>query len=250
MAIARIDFIITWFLYFSATAFIGWIVESSYRSVVEHEIVNSGFLSGPFIPIYGFGSLAIAGAAYMLRGLPAYFYWLFLCLVPSLIEYAGSWVLERFFGLRLWDYHGQRLNIRGRVCLLYSLFWAGLTILVVLVVEPRIVGRIENLSDHLRYYVAGVMSAYFFLDTVASSRAMFNLKSFLAELKALAARGGSFLPSFGSSSLRLPPEIRRLVKPLRAFPALVRELRPSMKAIPDWIASRLEARVGRRHFRK
>lgn len=250
MTLARIDFIVTWFLYFSVTAFIGWIVESSYRSVVEHEPVNSGFLSGPFIPIYGFGSLAIAASAYFLKGLPAAFYWLVLCLVPSLIEYVGSWMLERFFGLRLWDYHDRRLNIRGRVCLLYSIFWAGLTVFVVLVVEPRVIGRIAGLSDYLRYYVAGVMSAYFFLDTVASSRAMFHLKAFLAELKELAARGGSFLPSFGSSSLRLPSEVRRLIKPLRAFPALVRELRPNMKAIPEWIASRLEVRVGRRHFQK
>jgi uncharacterized membrane protein len=41
--------------------FVGWIIETVYRSYNEKKIVNAGFLSGPFLPIYGFGAIIITG---------------------------------------------------------------------------------------------------------------------------------------------------------------------------------------------
>ena len=44
-------------VYFFIYAFIGWVLESTYKSILQKKVVNSGFLLGPFCPIYGFGAL-------------------------------------------------------------------------------------------------------------------------------------------------------------------------------------------------
>ncbi len=244
------EHVLNWFLYFSASSFLGWVLESAYRSARERHWVNSGFLSGPFVPIYGFGALGIALFERLLHNAPGIVYWIVLVLIPTAIEYAASYVLEKAFKLRLWDYSAEPLNIRGRVCLLFSVFWAGLTALLVLFVEPRLLARIGRIGLDARYFAAGALSMYFVMDTIGSSRSFINFKAFVRELKELTARGGSLLPQFEIEARKLPREIRRLIKPLKSFPLLTRELAPLLHSVPGWITSRLEDIVGRRHFRK
>lgn len=43
--------------YFIIYSFLGWILESVYKSLYEKKMINSGFLAGPFCPIYGYGAL-------------------------------------------------------------------------------------------------------------------------------------------------------------------------------------------------
>ena len=43
--------------YFLIYSFIGWLLESTYKSVLQKKIINSGFLHGPICPIYGYGAM-------------------------------------------------------------------------------------------------------------------------------------------------------------------------------------------------
>ena len=45
--------ILTYFIIYS---FLGWVMESVFRSIIEKKLINTGFLRGPFCPIYGFGA--------------------------------------------------------------------------------------------------------------------------------------------------------------------------------------------------
>ncbi len=40
-------------------SFLGWVLESVYKSLLTRKIVNSGFITGPFCPIYGFGAVIL-----------------------------------------------------------------------------------------------------------------------------------------------------------------------------------------------
>ncbi len=242
--------LIVWFLYFSVAAAFGWVIESTFRSVTEHHWVNSGFLSGPFIPIYGFGALALAALARALTNAHWALFWPILVVTPTVVEYVSSYLLEKAFGLRLWDYSREPLNIHGRICLLFSIYWAIMTVLTIHFVEPFVLARIRALGEYTRVYLSGALSMYFVMDTVGSSKALINFKAFVVDLRALVERGGSFLPSLELDTKRLPREIRRIVKPLKSFPTLVSELRPSLDAIPGWITSKLESIIGGRHFGK
>ncbi|HPK23349.1 MAG TPA: hypothetical protein PK842_11235, partial [Smithella sp.] len=46
-------------LFFAVYACMGWVIEVIYRSVSQRQLINAGFLFGPFIPIYGFGAVFI-----------------------------------------------------------------------------------------------------------------------------------------------------------------------------------------------
>ena len=43
--------------YFIIYSVLGWIIESIYRSICERKVINTGFLKGPFCPIYGIGAV-------------------------------------------------------------------------------------------------------------------------------------------------------------------------------------------------
>jgi len=247
---ASYENLVVWFLYFSVAAAIGWVIESTFRTVTEHHLVNSGFLTGPFIPIYGFGSLALAALARALAHTHWVLFWPLLVVTPAIVEYGSSYLLEKIFGLRLWDYSKEPLNLRGRICLRFSVYWAVLTVLTIRFIEPFLLAHIRSLGEYTRVYLAGALSMYFVMDTVGSSKALINFKAFIVDLRALVERGGSFLPSLELDTKRLPREIRHIVKPLKSFPTLVAELRPSLDAIPGWITSKLESIIGGRHFSK
>lgn len=46
-------------LCFTFYSWLGWLLESGYKTARDRRPVNSGFLSGPFVPIYGFGAIGV-----------------------------------------------------------------------------------------------------------------------------------------------------------------------------------------------
>ena len=44
-------------IYFITYSFLGWVMESIFRSISEKKLINTGFLKGPFCPIYGIGAI-------------------------------------------------------------------------------------------------------------------------------------------------------------------------------------------------
>ncbi len=81
---------------------IGWLWETFYCSLKDRRFVFRGFLLGPYCPVYGFGVAAVlllvpdSGSL-----LTLYFNSL---VIVTVIEFIGSWFLERFFNMKLWDY--------------------------------------------------------------------------------------------------------------------------------------------------
>ncbi len=51
------DTILQFITYLILYSFAGWVLESVSKTIEQKKFVNSGFLSGPFCPIYGFGAL-------------------------------------------------------------------------------------------------------------------------------------------------------------------------------------------------
>lgn len=114
--------------YFIIYSVIGYIIETLF-GLLTMGILESrqSFLYGPFCGIYGIGAtLMIIG----MQKLPKTYNWLFLggFILGSVTEYFISWTSEKFAGITWWDYSYMPLNINGRVCLLYSIFWGLLAI--------------------------------------------------------------------------------------------------------------------------
>lgn len=125
------------YIYFIIYSFMGWVCESVYCSILDKKLINRGFLTGPFCPIYGFGALAILK---LLTPFTNDFLTIFLAgiLITSLLEYISSYLLEVAFDTHWWDYSSYRFNINGRVCLRNSLLFGVLVVALHFYIHPYI----------------------------------------------------------------------------------------------------------------
>ena len=109
-------------IYFCIYAFIGYCIESIYRSLIERKWISSGILDCPFIPLYGIGAVCLIFYK-------SYFHYnafiggLFLVF----IELISSYYIEYTFKIKYWNYEKHIFNFQGRICLLYSGIWILMT---------------------------------------------------------------------------------------------------------------------------
>lgn len=125
---------------FFAFSFVGWVYECTYCTFRTGRWQNRGFLFGPICPIYGAGAVA----AVVIFGLlptfsadtPLYQVFLISCAGSAVLEFATSWVLEKFFHAVWWDYSNIPLNIQGRICLPATLGFGVAGVVIVRYILP------------------------------------------------------------------------------------------------------------------
>lgn len=100
-------------------AFLGWCCEVAFAAVNKGKFVNRGFLNGPVCPIYGFGMLIVVLCLWSLRDKP---FLLFLgsAALTTALEFVTGFVLERFFHDKWWDYSDMPFNVKGYICLKFT----------------------------------------------------------------------------------------------------------------------------------
>lgn len=122
--------------YFFFYSFLGWCMECVYAHAVRRsDAPRRCRLLLPLCPVYGIGALAILALPGDVQRNPAL---LFLggTLCASLVEYAASVFYERAFRVSFWDYSAFQGNVKGRVCLPFSLCWGALALALVYLVHP------------------------------------------------------------------------------------------------------------------
>jgi len=97
-------------------AILGWIIETTLVSIEKKKFVNRGFLIGPYCPIYGFGGLAITILLKNYTKDPIVLF-LMAVIICACLEYFTSYIMEKLFKARWWDYSKKKYNINGRICL-------------------------------------------------------------------------------------------------------------------------------------
>lgn len=113
----------------------GWLWEVSLHLVQDGLFVNRGVLFGPWLPIYGAGSALVLMLGTRLRKHPAAEL-LFSVVICGATEYLASYVLEKCFDIRWWDYSGYYLNINGRICAEALLIFGIGSMLVIYLIAP------------------------------------------------------------------------------------------------------------------
>ena len=136
--------------YFIIYSFLGWCLESVYKTICLKKPVNSGFLYGSFCPMYGIGALLMIIIGSFFDNIVIIFIIAFILF--SVWEYIVAVILEKLFKTKYWDYSNLKFNIQGRVCLKNSIYWGILGVLLIFIIQPAI-ENLTNLipSDILRY---------------------------------------------------------------------------------------------------
>ena len=152
-----------WFLWWLLYSVAGWVYEIIVVSIQEGHLVSRGFLYGPLCPIYGTAALLAIALLYKRVKNPVPLFVVGVTLATAL-EYTVSVVLERLFHQRWWDYSDFRFNIEGRVCLLASMIFGVMMILLIKVVHPRIEALTERIAVKTRVVLASVLAGLVALD--------------------------------------------------------------------------------------
>ena len=177
----KLFLLLTYFLIYS---FLGWIVESIFRSVSEKKIINTGFLKGPICPIYGFGALIMVA---VLNGLSNNIVQLFISsvIILTLWEYIVGVLLEKIFHTKYWDYSDHKINFQGRICLSNSIYWGILGVVFVKYIHPFMQKIIENTNIDILHFIVAIVSLVFLVDVITSVVKVKNIKSALERIEEL-----------------------------------------------------------------
>lgn len=153
-----------WLWTFWTYSFLGYLLERGYAIATHADRqARKCFLLLPMCPVYGLGALAVLALPESLSGS----FWslaLWGGLAATAVEYAVHVLYDRLLGVRFWDYSQVRWNLRGRICLPFSLAWSLLVAAGLPVIQAAIAPALAAVPPTATYAALLVFTA----DTVVS----------------------------------------------------------------------------------
>lgn len=183
-------FLILTLLFFTGSV-MGWILEFFFRRIIspEKKWINPGFLTGPYLPIYGFGICTLFLLSSIEQYLPFYgsvygkiILFVVMTLAMTLIEYVAGMIFVVGLKTKLWDYSNDRFNIKGIICLKYSLCWGLLGIFYYYMLHPAFSALISWYKANLTFsFILGIFFGVFVIDVVFSFNVIAKIRNFAVE---------------------------------------------------------------------
>lgn len=168
--------------YFVIYSFLGWTMESIFRSIAEKKIINTGFLRGPFCPIYGIGAIIMLLFLKRFENNPILL-GIIAVIVLTAWEYIVGVLLEKIFHTKYWDYSDHKFHFQGRICLTNSIYWGFLGVIFVKYIHPFIENIIGKIDKTLLQYIIAILFIIFLIDTVTSIIKVKNMKTTLEKIE-------------------------------------------------------------------
>ena len=176
-----IKYVLLFFFYSAA----GWLLESIYCSIGEKRIINRGFLTGPLCPIYGTAALVMTILIYNpFKDKPLVIFLLgsVLC---DIVEYITSYIMEKLFSARWWDYTYEFMNIGGRICLKHTLYWGIISVAFVRVLHPAVENLYAKINGDYLIYILIAVLLVFTLDLINAVRKALDIRKLQIKLNSL-----------------------------------------------------------------
>ena len=156
-----------YFFLFIIYSFIGWSVEVVKAFYDFKKFVNRGFFIGPYCPIYGCGGLLIIFTLSKYMD-DMFILFIMAVVVCSILEYLTSFIMEKLFRTRWWDYSDYKFNINGRVCLETMWVFGALACIVMYCVNPPLLAFFNSMPTTLFNILFYVLFVIFFADVIIS----------------------------------------------------------------------------------
>ena len=156
------------FFDFVVYSFLGYLGRVLFTLATTGKFVNTGFLNGPYYPLFGAGVvlfellLSPMRNHIVLMGLGA-------MVIAGGLEYAAGYVLEKIFGEKWWDYSAYPFQIRGYICLKSVMLYGLLGVLVIKAINPivhMLTSKVPIKAGYLFFLVFTVVVAVDLLLTV------------------------------------------------------------------------------------
>ena len=210
------------FLIFMTYAFGGWAMEVIISLLQRRKLVNRGFLVGPICPIYGVGALLLSLVVSSDESPLVIF-----CVAvvgSAVLEYSVSYIMEKLFRVRWWDYTDQPFNLNGRICAESVLAFGVIGVLILKIINPALLALYSSMPQFLMLLLAAVLAAWLIFDVALSLWLMLGIRVTVGTVQRdatdeIAARVHEVLTDKGKLN-------RRLVK---AFPNQTPTKKPPRK---------------------
>ncbi len=165
-----------YFLWFLICSILGWMCEVTCCSMNERRFVyNRGFLVGPYCPVFGVGSLLMVFFLGRYQKDPVALF-VMGAVICTILEYLTSYIMEKMFKTRWWDYYDHHFNIQGRVCLDVSLCFGVAGWVVIYLLLPLYQSLISKISHALLIGIALTLFIFFLADVIFSYIVIFKLQ--------------------------------------------------------------------------
>ncbi len=158
-------------LFFMFYSVIGWCTEVIYKTTCTGKFVNRGFLNGPLCPIYGVGATIVI---LLLTPLQDNLLLLYIgsVILTSVLEFLTGFVLEVIFHQKWWDYTNEHFNIKGYVCLKFSLLWGIGCVLIMKVVQPIVMLAYDKTPNTLKNISFIIFYSFMLADLIITVAAL------------------------------------------------------------------------------
>ena len=176
------EILIFYFFLFFLYSILGWIVETTYVAIIDKKFINRGFLIGPYLPIYGSSSIIMIFYLnqYKNNPLTVFLLAMFVC---TFLEYITSYIMEKIFKARWWNYTNQKFNINGRVCLKNSLLFGILSLFLIYSINPLLIDLINNMNTKWLFVITIICFIIFITDIIISFNVILKLKHNFENIK-------------------------------------------------------------------
>jgi len=165
------SYVLLFFIY----SFIGWIIEFTFFSLKTKKISDRGFLIGPFLPIYGTGGIimTLLLQKYVDDPLVVILVGAIFC---STLEYTTSYLMEKLFKARWWDYSHMRFNLNGRISLLTSTLFGLGGYFTITFINPFMFSIFDSIPITVLNITAITLSIVLLVDAIISFKIIFNIR--------------------------------------------------------------------------
>lgn len=210
-------------------SFMGWVTEVVLKYLQYKRFINRGFLIGPYCPIYGTGAVIVTLGGRILapveRSLGMSF--LIAFVLCGLLEYMTSYILEKHFHARWWDYSQKPMNLHGRVWIGNLILFGLGGVLILEVFNPRFLALATAMEPLLFSSLLTALSLLFVADAVMSAIIMSLLKRGIEE-------------SRSDKSEEIAAEVRYLLENRSVFHKRILDAYPELTFRTEKVKARLE----------
>ena len=165
-------YIFLFFIY----SILGWTMEVIVSLIHRKKFVNRGFMIGPYCPIYGWGGLAITICLQDYAKNPIILFCVAV-VICGVLEYLTSYIMEKIFKARWWDYSQKKYNINGRVCLETIIPFGLLGCLIIYAINPLALLLLNKIPINIQNIIAIALVSIFVIDFIISYFVISRLRS-------------------------------------------------------------------------
>ena len=165
-----------YFFIFIIYTFLGWVLEVAFIFIKTNRFVNRGFLIGPACPIYGFGALIMMFYLTQYKDEPftVFIMGAFIC---STLEYITSYIMEKIFKARCWDYSDKKFNVNGRICLTYAFLFGLCGVIMICFTNPIIIYLLNLIPENIMVIISSSFLIIFITDVLVSFNIISKFKT-------------------------------------------------------------------------